>query len=397
VIGRGRSRRTFAATRLTAAVALSFLAVAGRAWPAAGAGTSSGPTFSVGPANPDPNDPLSRSYFRPVVAPGSSVTETVMVSNTGDVPVDLYVYPVDGLTGTTSGTVYANRADPRHKAGTWLTASVSTLTVPAHQSHAVPFRIDVPPAATPGDHVAGIAFENAHPTHASGFSVTEVIREVIGVQVRVPGPGQFRLHIGGVGFAVPPAVPVASVMVQVGNEGNRLGQPLLLVTLHGPKGFVGSVKRQLDTVLPGDTISYPLAWPTPLAAGDYTISVIGGGTPPIVFTGTGTLSTASAGLPRTTTPASTAPGSGSTSPLTSPRTKQSSSTGPLGSIGGIGLIALVAGLLAVAALVVGFVVVRRRRPSDQDGSSPPADAEMPGGWQKSAVGASRRVQDSFRR
>lgn len=146
----------------------------------------------MGPANPDPNDLLSRSYFRPVLTPGSSITETVTVSNTGDVPVDLYVYPVDGLTGTTSGTVYANRADPRQKAGTWLTATVSSLTVPADHVQEVPCRIDVPATAAPGDHVAGIAFENAHPTHASGFSVTEVIREVIGVQVRVPGPGQFR-------------------------------------------------------------------------------------------------------------------------------------------------------------------------------------------------------------
>ena len=114
----------------------------------------------MGPANPDPNDLLSRSYFRPVLTPGSSITETVTVSNTGDVPVDLYVYPVDGLTGTTSGTVYANRADPRQKAGTWLTATVSSLTVPADHVQEVPCRIDVPATAAPGDHVAGIACDS---------------------------------------------------------------------------------------------------------------------------------------------------------------------------------------------------------------------------------------------
>jgi Bacterial protein of unknown function (DUF916) len=402
VIGRGRSRRTLAATRLAAtrlaatrlaaACALSFVALVGRAWPAAGA--SQGPTFSVGPANPDPNDPLSRSYFRPELAPGSSTTETVDVSNTGDAPVDLLVYPVDGLTGTTSGTVYANRADPRQKAGTWLTASVSSLTVPPHQVQTVPFRIDVPPTATPGDHVAGIAFENAHPTRASGFSVTEVIREVIGVQVRVPGPGQFQLHIDSLGFAVPPAVPVASVIVRLGNSGNRLGQPLILVTLHGPNNYVKSVKRQLDTVLPGDTISYPLAWPTALPAGAYTITVIGGGTPPVVLTGTGTLSTPQAGLPHTAPPATVgnsgnpAPGTGS-APGTSHQAKHSSSSW---------LIVLIIAILAVAALVAGFLVIRRRRrPDEDDGEEGPPPPDAPGGWQKSAVGESRRVQDTSRR
>jgi hypothetical protein len=264
------------------------------------AATTSSPAFSASPATYDPSDPITRSYFRPVAAPGSTLGEGVVVTNNGDTPLDLYVYPVDGLTGATSGTVYADRADPRQKAGLWLTSGVSDLTVQPHARQLVLFRIDVPANATPGDHVAGIAFEDAHPTTGGGMAVTEVIREVIGVQVRVPGPGAFHLHIDGLRFAVPPATPAASVVLQLGDDGNRLGQPLLHVTLHGPAGFTDTLTRQLDTLLPGDTIDYPIAWPRPLPAGAYTITVSQVGVAGATLTGSAQLTTAQPGLPATT-------------------------------------------------------------------------------------------------
>ncbi len=389
MIGWRRSRRTLTTARLTAprligAAGLCALVVVGRAAAATAAGTPTGPAFSVAPANPDPSDPLSRAYFRPVVNPGGSVTESVVVSDTGDSPVSLYIYPVDGLTGATSGTVYADRSDPRQKAGVWLTAAATALTVQPHDQQLVSFRVDVPAGATPGDHVAGIAFENAHPTHAGGMSVTEVVREVIGVQVRVPGPGQFQLHIDGVRLAVPPAVPAASVVIRVGNDGNRLGQPRLLVTLHGPGGFVDSINRQLDTILPGDTIAYPLAWPRPLPQGAYTIAVIGSGTPPLTYSGTGFLGTAQVGLPQPTVPPAT-PGvapvaPSAAAPLTGRRAAHS---------GDLGLVLLLVGVAVVLAGGAAgiFVFLRRRREAP-----PPPAVASPTGWHKSALGEPRRVQ-----
>ncbi len=282
--GSRRSRISSSPWRLVAASGLCALAVVAPGAHAVAAPADGNATFSVSPANPDPADPLTRAYFRPVVMPGASVDEAVTVADTGDTPVDLLVYPVDGVTGTTSGTVYANRADPRVRAGVWLTSSVSSVSIAPHQRRLVGFRVAVPSTAGPGDHVAGIAFEDAHPTRAAGQSVTEVIREVIGVQLRVPGPGQFHLHIDRAMFAVPPATPAVAVIVRLGNDGNRLGQAHLAIDLRGPDGYRYTLNRQLDTILPDDTIDYPVVWPQRLASGFYTVAVTEGGPGGATFT-----------------------------------------------------------------------------------------------------------------
>ena len=46
--------------------------------------------------------------------------------------------------------------------------------------------------------------------------------------------------------------------------------------LTGPDGYRKTVDRQLDTLLPGDTIAYPLVWPDTLKPGDYSIAIKGG-------------------------------------------------------------------------------------------------------------------------
>ena len=371
MIGSRRSRTRLRPLLLGSSFAFGVLASLATASAAAG-----GVTFSVRPANPDPNDSISRAYFRPVATPGTSLTETVAVSDDGDAPAALFVYPVDGLTGVTSGTVYANRSDPRTRAGTWLTASVPSLLLAPHERTTVDVRINVPADATPGDHVAGIAFENARPTTGAGFAITEVIREVIGVQVRVPGPGQFHLRVDGASFVMPPAAAEPSLNLRLGDDGNRLGQSLLLVTLHGPHGFVDSVSRQLDTLLPGDRISYPLGWPRPLPPGDYTVSVAENGSSVADFTG-----------PLVIPPGAT--------PATSPSALQTARpSSPAGAASGVRHQANPTWMRVAAAVAAGGVLIllaglllRRRRRTRPIG----AHSAMPvsGGWQKSAVGLDR--------
>jgi len=365
VTGVRRSRRTIAKLGIGGVIGACLVATLGAPAFAAAGGTT---TFSVRPANPDPNDPLTRAYFRPVLTPGATGDEAVTVDNTGAQPVELYVYPVDGLTGTTSGTVYGNRTDPLIRAGAWLTAGTKSVTIGAHQEQVVPFRITVPADASPGDHVAGIAFEDAHPTRSPGFSVTEVIREVVGVQIRVPGPGQFHLLIGGVSLAG--ALPAESVVIQLGDDGDRLGQPLLVIKLSGPGGHSHKINRQLDTPLPGDTIAYPVPWPEALAAGTYTVSIIGSGAQPVSYAGTVQLTTASRASVPTTTPQSgspraTAPAEGTTAPG-----HHAHHAGAAVWIAGL------AALLVLAAAFGWLMLGRRRRGEPSGAPAEPAPAAV---------------------
>ena len=234
---------------------------------------SAGFGSALRPAHADPNDPATKAYFKPTVKPGETFTDDVMVTNTGDAPIDLAVSPVDGLTAETSGAVYGNRQDPVKKTGAWVVPASGTVTVAPHSEVAVPFTVKVPKDAGAGDHLAGLAFEDVHQASAgSNFAVTQVVRSVMGVQVIVPGPGAFAVHVDGATLQSLPGTSAASVVVTLGNSGARLGKPGLSVALTGPDGYQKTVSRTLDTILPGDTIAFPLAWPDVLKQGDYSIT-----------------------------------------------------------------------------------------------------------------------------
>jgi len=172
--------------------------------------------------------------------------------------------------------------------------------------------------------------------------------------VRVPGPGAFHLHIDGASFVVPPAAPTTMVVIRLGNDGSLLGQPRLLVTLHGPDGYSHTVDRQLDTVLPGDVIDYAVPWPDLVMPGPYAITVLGGGpgSPPAGFTATVPFAVPG-GSATATVPASPAPGGAGPAPRTAGSPSSS----------GIDLRTIVAyALLALGlAALVGFAFRELRR------------------------------------
>jgi len=258
------SPRTFAAVAAFAAAAATGLVPPASAAPG-------GSTFSIRPGHYDPNDASTRAYFDRTVAPGASFSDDVVVSNGGSIPVTLFVYAVDGLTGQTSGAVYGNRGTRLRRAGGWLRPAVSRVSVDPGKEVAVPFTVRVPQGTVPGDHLAGIAFENAHVTTSGGrFRIRQVIREVLGVLVRVPGPAQPQLRLGPSTLSTLPGTGLASVVVPIANVGRSLCKPQLVVLLTAGS-FRERVARQLDTILPGDRIPYPLVLPHGLQPTAYRI------------------------------------------------------------------------------------------------------------------------------
>ena len=251
-----------------AVLALATLATATAA-PAHAAGLGG---FSARPATFNPADPATRAYFKLQVAPGGVYRGSVVIGNPGSAPINLRVAGVDGLTGVTSGAVYANGDVARKRAGQWVSPATSRLTVPAHSQRQESFVVRVPRGTTPGDHLAGIALQDANPHRSSGrFAITEIFRVVVGIEVKVPGPASASARLGTAHLAALPGTRLASVVIGVGNAGRLLCKPTLKISLRR-LGRVQTVTRRLDTILPGDTIPYPLPWPSTLRAGIYRLA-----------------------------------------------------------------------------------------------------------------------------
>jgi Bacterial protein of unknown function (DUF916) len=264
--------------KTTLLLATAFAVAFGVLVPGASAATIGG--FGARPAHYDPSNPATRAYFIRTVAKGHSFTDQVIVSNSASKPVTLRVYPVDGLTGATSGVVYGNRNVALHGAGLWVTPVTSEVRVPANSQLTVGFTVHVPKNAAVGQHLAGLALEDLHSGKSTGrFSVTEVLRTVVGIEVAVPGAARSRVTLQSFSIAPIQGTTYPSVVVGLTNDGTNLCKPHLSISLNGPGG-VQHATRQLDTVLPGDSIPYPFVWPHSLAAGSYRAQITATGCGP---------------------------------------------------------------------------------------------------------------------
>ncbi len=238
--------------------------------------------FSARPLDPS-GDPALRSYFKWDVRPGRRYVGILLVGNAEKVTVHLRVYPLDGLTGVTSGAVYPTGLAPVSRDGRWLTPDLSSMTIPPLSERPLRFTARIPAGARPGDHLAAIAFENAdHPRTAHGsIAIIEVIRSAVAVEMRVAGPTHSALAVTGLALRALPGTGIASAVVNLSNTGDLFCKPRLSVSIARGGSAPVTVTRQLDLILPGDSIPFPLAWPQPLAAGTYAMSAIAAGCGPV--------------------------------------------------------------------------------------------------------------------
>lgn len=299
-------------------------------------------------------------YFVYPLEPGASRSGTIIVSNVGTASGDVRLFAADATTGPTSGTVYRTSSRATGP-GTWVHLSQTRLTLAPGAHASVPFTVEVPVSAPPGQWVAGIAAESPQTsaTRATGSkrSVTIRVRSltIVAVQVNVPGPTKQgfvigRVHAGGSGG-------YQQVFVHVANAGNVLSRPQGTVTVAQANGSHRQLLRySMDTFLPQTAIDYPLLLRSALPAGTYRADIalrarpLDGGSGIVVrarrsFTISSKqvkqVFTTASPTKRSPPPASSSSGSSSATAL-----------------------AAAAGGAAVALLVVGGVVLvlRRRRP-----------------------------------
>lgn len=301
---------------------------------------------------------VAASYFTLKAQPGDVLHEATVVSNSSDEPIEVLVDGVDGLTGKTSGVVYANRDDRHLETSRWLRPEARRLVIEPHTTEKFRFRMKVPEDAVPGDHLAGLAFQDVHEsTSKSRLAVRQVLRVVIGVQVTVGEGSPAQADLGKLQIAPLPGTNVPSVVLELRNKGQTLCKPKARVTLTAPDGNRRTAEQQLETILPGDAIDYPLPFKGALEAGEYqAVAAVDGCGAHQHADAKATLSASLSG----------------TTPMADPPSTKAASAGSPSTLvlGGVGLGGIVGGL-AIAMLL------QRRRSGNDPQSSP--GPEQPAG------------------
>ncbi len=255
-------------------------------------GQTPGGGISLSPERPTSELGAESSYFTWSTAPGSRLANGVVVTNGESRDATYAVSAVDAVTADASGASYRDAGAPSSDAADWIRLGSSRVTVPSGGRVVVPFTVQVPAGATPGDHLAGLAFQDVQGSAGSAgpLQVTTVGRSVIGALVRVAGPAPTALAVRGA--ALEPLAGTGSPVVVVGldNTGRRLARPQMTVRVQRA-GYDRTERRALDTLLPGDPLHYPVRWPEALVPGSYriTVGLTAAGLTPVSFSGEATL------------------------------------------------------------------------------------------------------------
>lgn len=264
------------------------LLVASLTWPVSAAAASSAPSTSdesaatswaVRPADADGAD--RRAWIELSLDPGDVVTESLEVHNLSEQEVTFALSAADGYF-TARGRFNMLPSDVVSTgAGTWIRLP-ATVTVPAGERAVVPFTIQIPSNATPGDHAAGVA-ASISTTSADGDGSSLGVESRVGFRVMTRVSGQIEpvLDVSGEaryhGSWNPFERGSLEVDVVIGNEGNvRLGADGA-VLIAGPLGL--GERRVAATLfedtLPGDTrtarVDVPGVWPLVLLGAQLTI------------------------------------------------------------------------------------------------------------------------------
>ncbi|MEU9510948.1 DUF916 domain-containing protein [Micromonospora sp. NPDC048170] len=255
-----RTGATLAAVLLTAALAPPAAAAptpspAGTpAKPAPGAAAT---RWAVQPSGPD--GPTGRNYFIYDLAPGSTLTDHVGVSNLSDRPLTFQVYGTDAYT-TADGAFALLPADrSATDVGSWIRFDRRSWTVAPGRRADIPFRLSVPANATPGDHAGGVIAAIAQArTTADGQQVRVDQRLAARVYLRVDGDVRPAVTIESVSVGYdtpinPAAGGDALVTYRLRNTGNVRVGGTGTVAVNGPFGWelARTAPVDLPELLPG--------------------------------------------------------------------------------------------------------------------------------------------------
>lgn len=208
-----------------------------------------------------------RPFVEPELTPGKAYGDSVTVANYTAAPLDFHIYASDAINTSGGGLSLRPRTAVQQDIGGWIHLPYSTLRVPAHAAIEVPFTINPPQQATPGDHVGGIVAEDIQGTASKSGSVPVTVVQAVGVRIygHVVGPLHPALALPQMSVSVHQSVGAqfsssvdVRVTFHVHNSGNTVLSPMATVLLSSPLGTAATKRFLVNEILPGSSLGYSL-------------------------------------------------------------------------------------------------------------------------------------------
>ena len=253
--------------RIIAALLVALVLSAGFTTLAAAAPARADDTDGISGAPSTETEADGRSRFTYQAAPGQQLTDNYVVRNTGTTPQTMKVFATDAYNTDDGSYGLLDTDAPAVDAGSWVSFAdgAKSLEIPLDPgaTQVVPFAVDVPGDAAPGDHAAGIVISV---TSAEGQILVDR-RVATRLYVRVPGDLQPQLTISSIAAdyqgQLNPFDGQTTITFTVKNAGNvALGANMVAgVTTYFGIGAGGQARDELGEMLPGSTRTITMTVP----------------------------------------------------------------------------------------------------------------------------------------
>ena len=201
-------RFTLAATQTVARAAIiAIVATTGLLAAATPAAADEG-DVSWGVRTASNDQGTDRQNFGYDIDPGKAVNDAFIISNHDVLPLDLSLYGADGFTTEAGQLDVVTQETESVALGAWIDFAADSITVPAGESVEVPFTVNVPENATPGDYAGAVITSLGQPSADQGLSVDRRL----GIRI--------HLRVGG---ALAPGLSVADMKVDYSGTFNPFG------------------------------------------------------------------------------------------------------------------------------------------------------------------------------
>lgn len=226
--------------------------------------------------HPDPAERLSskNSYFAYDDMPaGTVIKDSVVVVNTGDTVIELYLYPSDPDVGGNGGLAFPTAyGESATNTGSWLELSETVLTLQPEESRLVPFTFAIPDGIS-GEFVAGIIAQDAAQSEQESdgpINIKVVQRAITSVLVTVAGavPLEPELEIQSLEADLSGRFQVVKALLH--NKGNAsLRAEGSLIIRDAQDTIVREMPLQLGYFVAGGSLDYAINLEPELDFGEY--------------------------------------------------------------------------------------------------------------------------------
>lgn len=171
------------------------------------------------PANPDPNNPRTKSIFVHTIIPGQTKNDAVNVINNTNEAKTVEVYAADSEIASGGSFACRQKADEQKAVGSWIRLAQSEVVLPPSGNQVIPFKISLPNTVSVGEHNGCIVIqEKAAVPAQAGSGVQLNFRSALRVAITVPG--DIVKDIEFTSLSVKPESKKYTLTVKLTNKGN---------------------------------------------------------------------------------------------------------------------------------------------------------------------------------